>query len=90
MADKTNAKAAKSDRTNKDKAAKKKGPGFFKGVARYFRDLKSEMKKIVWPTRKQVVNNTLVVICVCLVVGLFIWGLDFGLAKIVELLLSNA
>ena len=37
----------------KAKPAKKKG-GFLKKASRFFKDLKSEVKKVVWPTRKQV------------------------------------
>ena len=47
-------------------------------VCRYFRELRSELKKVVWPTPKQVVKSTLVVIACCLIVGLFIWAFDFA------------
>ena len=46
-------------------------------VCRYFRELKSELKKVVWPTPKQVVKNTLIVLASVLVVGIFIWVFDF-------------
>lgn len=63
--------------------AAKKSRNPFKAIARYFRETKSEMKKVVWPSRKQVVNNTLVVIAAVLIIGIFIWVLDlifqFGL-----------
>ena len=39
---------------------------FFKGLGKRFKDIKSEMKKIVWPTKSQVINNTIVVIVVSL------------------------
>lgn len=58
------------------KEKKEKKPGFFSRVGRWFRDLKSECKKIVWPTRKQTINNSLVVIATILVIGVFIWILD--------------
>ncbi len=60
----------------KDKSTKEKKPGFFSRVGKWFRDLKSECKKIVWPTRKQTINNTLIVLATILVVGVFIWVLD--------------
>ena len=44
---------------------------------KYFRELKSELKKVVWPTPKQVLKNTLIVIACILVVGAFIWLFDF-------------
>ncbi len=46
-------------------------------IGRYFRELKSELKKVVWSTPKQVLKNTLVVIACVLVVGVFIWLFDF-------------
>lgn len=52
-------------------------------MVRFFKEVKSEMKKVVWPSRKQVVKNTLIVIAVVLILGVFIWALDllfqFGL-----------
>ena len=46
-------------------------------VGRYFRELRSELKKVVWPTPKQVVKNTLIVGACVLVIGVFIWVFDF-------------
>lgn len=50
--------------------------GFFKRVGKWFRDMRSELKKVVWPTTKDVTNNTLVTIAMTLVSALFIWGFD--------------
>ena len=47
------------------------------GIRRYFRELRSELKKVVWPTPKQVLKNTLIVAACVLVVGVFIWLFDF-------------
>ena len=57
-------------------------------IVQFFRDYKSEIKKIVWPGPKTVVRNTVVVLVVCLVIGAFIWLLDFGLAKLLDLILG--
>ena len=46
------------------------------GIRRYFRELRSELKKVVWPTPKQVLKNTLIVVACVLVVGVFIWLFD--------------
>ena len=45
-------------------------------IRRYFRELRSELKKVVWPTPKQVGKNSLVVGACVLVVGVFIWLFD--------------
>ena len=55
-------------------------------VIGFLRDYKSEAKKIVWPGIKMVLKNTLIVIIMCLLVGALIWLLDFGLAKLLELI----
>ena len=61
--------------------AEAKKENFFKrawgGSRRYFRELRSELKKVVWPTPKQVVKNTLIVLACVLIVGVFIWVFDF-------------
>ena len=59
----------------KDKKSDNK-PGFFARVGKWFRDMKSELKKVQWPTWKQTMNNTLIVIAFCVVVGLFIFLFD--------------
>ncbi len=45
-------------------------------VKRFFRELKSELKKVAWPTKRQLINNTLIVLLCVLVVGVFIWVFD--------------
>ena len=47
------------------------------GIRRYFRELRSELKKVVWPTPKQVAKNALVVVACVVVFGVFIWLFDF-------------
>ncbi len=46
-------------------------------VSKYFRELRSELKKVVWPTPQQVLKNALVVAGCVLVVGVCIWLFDF-------------
>ena len=46
-------------------------------ICRYFRELRSELKKIVWPTPQQVLKNTLIVAACVLIIGAFIWLFDF-------------
>ena len=65
----------------KDQKDKKKGPGIGGKLVKWFKELKSETKKIIWPTFGQVVNNTAVVIVTIAVIGAFIWAFDFGLAR---------
>ena len=46
-------------------------------ICRYFRELRSELKKVVWSSPKQVAKNTAIVLVCVLVVGVFIWVFDF-------------
>ena len=46
-------------------------------TAKYFRELRSELKKVVWPTPKQVLKNTAIVVGCVIAVGIFICLFDF-------------
>ena len=60
------------------------------GVCKYFRELRSELKKVVWPTPKQVLKNTLIVLVCIVVVGAFVYLFDTVAGKGIEALLSLA
>ena len=60
-----------------------------KRIVRFFRDYKSEVKKIVWPGRSEVVKNTVIVLIMCALVGALIWIVDFGLGQFLDFLLSS-
>lgn len=68
-----NTKSVKVQKAAKP-AAKK--PNIFKRIASYCKETKSELKKVVWPSPKQVLNNTLVVIVVMLVFAVFVGLVD--------------
>jgi preprotein translocase subunit SecE len=65
----------KKDKTPAKSSAKnqKKQPN---KVAKYFKDLKSEFKKVVWPTKKQVINNTTVVLVTIIILGVLVGAFD--------------
>ena len=46
-------------------------------TCKYFRELRSELKKVVWSTPKQVMKNTAIVVGCVIVIGVFIWVFDF-------------
>lgn len=70
---------SKGDKGSKDKGGKPKKKR--RGIVRYFKDARSEFKKVVWPTPKETTRNTIVVLVMCLVSALVIFGLDslFGM-----------
>lgn len=79
---KETAKSKKSTAADKGNA-KKKG-----GIKQYFKELKAELKKVVWPTGKQVINNTGVVLVVMAAMGAFLFAVDSGLTAAIKALLS--
>ena len=62
--------------------------GFGKRVAKWIREMKSELKKVVWPTAKQTTNNTLVALAVMAVSAIVIWAFDFVAQSAVQALIS--
>ena len=77
----------KAVQAKKDKKSEKK-PGIFARMGKWFRDMKSELKKVQWPTRKQTINNTLIVIACVIVVGIFIALFDFVANEAISLLIG--
>ena len=64
-----------------EEAKKKKDRGL------WFREMKSELKKVVWPNRKTVIENTGTVLMCSLVIGACIWIFDFVAVSAVDLIL---
>ena len=63
-----------------------KKEGLFRRMVKSIKATKSEFKKVIWPTKKQLLNNTLIVIIALVIIGLIIFGLDslfISLSKIV-------
>jgi preprotein translocase subunit SecE len=75
-------------------STKNKKPNWFKrrqkGIINWFRGMKSELKKVVWPTRSQIINNTAVALVVMAASAVVIWGFDQIASMTVNLLISIA
>jgi len=65
--------------TARSKKRRIKGSNRF---ARWFREMRSELKKVVWPTPKQIVNNTFVALTVMTCAAIAIWALDYAAGQI--------
>ena len=65
-------------------------PGFFKRVGKWFREMKSELKKVIWPTGKQLTNNTLVSVVMMVASAIVLWGFDWLANALVKALLTLA
>jgi preprotein translocase subunit SecE len=68
-----------------EKNEKVKGPN---AIQRYFRETVGELRKVNWPTTKEALNLTKIVLLVLAVMSLILGLLDFGFSKIVALIVS--
>ena len=59
-----------------------------KDHGKWFREMRSELKKVVWPSGKTTTNNTLTVLAMVLVVGVCIWLFDSVATLAVKALLG--
>lgn len=73
-----NVKAKKSPATPKKKA----------GIGEYFKGIKLEMKKVVWPTRKELGAYTMVVVFTCAFFALGFWLIDLGVLSALKAILG--
>ena len=87
---------AKADKKAKANDGKKKVPftakvkNFFGRITKYFRDTKSELKKVVWPSKQTVAKNTGTVLLCSLLIGACIWIFDYVAVSAVHLLIGLA
>ena len=65
-----------------EEAKKKKDRGL------WFREMKSELKKVVWPNKETVAKNTGTVLLCSVVIGAFIWAFDFVAVSAVQMILN--
>ncbi len=57
-------------------------------IVKWFRELRSELKKVVWPTPKQILNNTIIVLVIMAISSVVVWAVDQAGAYIVNTLIS--
>lgn len=70
------------------KLAKQKNKRKRRTPARYFKDMWSELKKVTWPARKDLISYTLAVIAFIVVMAIVTGIFDFGLGKLFSLVIS--
>ena len=56
--------------------AKKESKNENKVKKHFFKDFKAELKKVIWPTPKQLVNNTVAVVTIVLITAVIVFALD--------------
>jgi preprotein translocase subunit SecE len=74
---------AKKDQAKNSKKAAQKG-----SVKEYFKGIKLEMNKVVWPTKKELSSLTVVVIATCAVFALGFWLIDTGVLAALKAVLG--
>lgn len=55
----------------------------------FLKEVRDELKKVVWPTRDEIIRLTGVVILVSVIVGLFLGATDFILTKLIGLIITR-
>ena len=55
----------------------------------FLKEVQEELKKVVWPTKDEVLRLTFVVMLISLIVGLFLGGIDLILTKITQVFLGR-
>lgn len=66
--------------------AKQKKPSKTKRMGSFFRETKSELKKVSWPTKQQLMHNTGVILVFIIVATIILSLLDIGFGKLFEVL----
>lgn len=76
------AKAEKKAEKKPEKKAEKKAdkkPGIFRRLFNYLGDVKSEMRRVVWPSKEELKSYSVAIIAMLIVFGIVIWLVDSGI-----------
>ena len=71
-------KAEKKPEKKPEKKAEKK-PGIFRRLFNYLGDVKSEMRRVVWPSKEELKSYSVAIIAMLIVFGIVIWLVDSGI-----------
>ena len=58
--------------------------GFFDRIGTFWRDVRAELRRVTWPTVKEVQNTTIITIIAVIFFAAYLWAVDVGLAKVIE------
>jgi preprotein translocase subunit SecE len=68
--------------------ATKPRDNIFTKTAQFLREVKVELKKVTWPSRKQTIGSTAVVIVLVMIISLFLGVVDFGISSLIRIVLQ--
>ena len=57
-------------------------------IVQFFREVKLELKKVIWPSRKQTIGSTAVVIALVVIISIFLGVIDIGLSTLITAILQ--
>lgn len=77
-----------ADKTEKKPGFVSKVKGFFAHIGKFFRDTKSELKKVSWPSKKETKTNTIVVLAVVAIAAVVMIALDAIFGGIMGLIIG--
>ena len=60
-----------------------------KNLGRFYKEVRSELKRVIWPNREQLINNTATVLFSCILIGAIIWIADAGFAQLTSLVFAR-
>jgi preprotein translocase subunit SecE len=61
---------------------------FISSAVQFLREVKIELKKVTWPSRKQTIGSTVVVIALVILISLFLGSVDIGLSSLIRAVLQ--
>ena len=64
-------------------------PFFMPNIINFFKEVKEELTKVVWPSREQTIRYTALVIIIAVATGLLLGGLDYLLTLLTTFILKN-
>ena len=63
--------------------------GWWTNTRSFFTEVRNEMRRVTWPSRKEVYATTLVVLLTAMFFGLYLWGVDLALERMVRWLYAR-
>jgi preprotein translocase subunit SecE len=69
-------------------AAAKPKTNIFQSSIQFLREVKIELKKVTWPSRKQTIGSTVVVVALVVLISLFLGFVDIGLSNLIRAVLQ--
>ena len=82
------AKAAENTNKSAKPSVGNRFTNFFKGIGKSFKNMYHELKKVTWPTKKELLNYSVVVFVFLIVMGVIIGVIDTGAGALVNLIVK--